>query len=203
MAIFDPNTNLYYKLVYEDPEHPILEISGIRMQEGNPVKTAQLKVSLLKARPGMKVLETCTGLGYCTYELVKRVGPGNVTSIEIDPNVLTLARELNHFKEIQGKYTQLEGDSFDYVKSFAEEGRLFDRILHDPPRFSRAPQLYSQEFYNNIYKILIPEGIFVHYVGNPFSKFRKKGFITGITRRLKQAGFKSIKREGYNLIIKK
>ncbi len=203
MKIFDPDTNLFYQLVYEDPKHPILQISGIRMQEGHPVETAKLKVGLLNVKPGMKVLECCTGLGYCTYELVKSAGENKVTSIEFDENVLTLAKTLPHFQEIQGKYTQLIGDAFDYVREFANSGRRFDRILHDPPRFSRAPQLYSQEFYNNVYAILNSGGIFVHYVGNPFSKFRKKNFVGGIIKRLRRAGFKSLRKVGYNLVIRR
>ena len=198
--LYDEDTELFYQLIYENPEHPILEISGIRMQEGDPVETGKTKVGLLKVREGMKVLEICTGLGYCTHQLVKR--NCIVKTVEFDSNVIEMARHTKHFKEVEEKVEIVMGDGFEVVQELAEQGEKFDRILHDPPRFTRAPELYSQIFYNNVHKIMAKDGVFVHYVGNPYSKNKKRSFIPGIIQRLRNAGFKKIEHIGYNLVIK-
>jgi predicted methyltransferase len=42
----------------------------------------------------------------------------------------------------------------------------------------------------------------VHYVGNPYSKNKKRSFIPGIIQRLRTAGFRRIEHVGYNLVIR-
>ncbi len=199
MEIYDPKTRLHYKL-NEENGRAVLCISGIRMQEGDPVETARTKTRLLKAKNGMSVLEICTGLGYCTYELINR--GCKVTTIEKDENVIALARTLPHFKVVETRAQLVIADAFDKIEEIAIEGGKFDRVLHDPPRFSRAPLLYSSKFYEFVRSVLKKNGIMVHYVGNPYSRNRKRNFVGGVVKRLKEAGFKSIKRIGYNLVVK-
>ena len=54
-----------------------------------------------------------------------------------------------------GGVTQLIGDAAELVASF--EDQSFDRILHDPPTFALAGDLYSTEFYTNLARILTPQ----------------------------------------------
>ncbi|MHA2358284.1 MAG: class I SAM-dependent methyltransferase, partial [Candidatus Heimdallarchaeaceae archaeon] len=66
----------------------------------------------------------------------------------------------------------------------------FDVILHDPPRFSFAGELYSEEFYKELYRVLRKDGRLLHYVGKPGSKYRGKDFVKGVHNRLSNVGFK-------------
>ena len=51
-----------------------------------------LMLDALDVEPGMRVLEIGTGTGYNAALLAHRLGPGNVTSVEIDPEVADHAR---------------------------------------------------------------------------------------------------------------
>ena len=75
------------------------------------------------------------------------------------------------------------------VKSFNNES--FDAILHDPPRFSFAGELYSEEFYSELFRILRRGGRLLHYIGSPGSKYRGKDFVKGVQRRLMEVGFRT------------
>ena len=43
----------------------------------------------------------------------------------------------------------------------------FDAILHDPPRFGIAGELYSQAFYDQLARVLKRNGRLFHYTGTP------------------------------------
>jgi uncharacterized protein len=78
------------------------------------------------------------------------------------------------------------GDAYELIVTFA--GERFDRIMHDPPTFKLAGELYSATFYQELYRILKRGGRLFHYVGDPNSK--ASGNITkGVMRRLQEAGF--------------
>ena len=65
----------------------------------------------------------------------------------------------------------------------------FDYIIHDPPRFSLAGELYSYNFYKELYRVLRKGGKMFHYTGSPGEKYRGKKFIKGIGERLTKAKF--------------
>jgi predicted methyltransferase len=78
------------------------------------------------------------------------------------------------------------GDAYEVVPTFAENS--FDRIIHDPPVFSLAGELYSGIFYKQLYRILRKGGRLFHYIGNLESK--SSGTVTrGALKRLQEAGF--------------
>jgi predicted methyltransferase len=60
--------------------------------------------------------------------------------------------------------------------------------MHDPPRFSFAGELYSLEFYKELFRILKTNGRIFHYLGNPKKNTLKKG----VKRRLEEAGFEKL-----------
>ena len=66
---------------------------------------------------------------------------------------------------------------------------IFDSIIHDPPKFSLAGELYGFEFYSQLFRILKSGGRIFHYVGDPYSKGRGRLFLEGIEKRMKKAGF--------------
>ncbi|WP_457750600.1 class I SAM-dependent methyltransferase [Thermococcus sp.] len=183
----------FYKLVPTIP--PTIEINGIRMhrtKEVNPLQDTRSKVNAVKPKEGETVLDTCMGLGYTAIEAAKR--GAYVITIEKDSNVLELARINPWSRELftGGKIQVIQGDAFEVVRKFKDES--FDVIIHDPPRFSLAGQLYSEEFYRELFRVLKPGGRLFHYVGNPGKKYRRKDLQRGVMERLRKAGFVGVKR---------
>ncbi len=194
----------FYKLVPTIP--PTIEINGIRMHRTkgtNPLQDTRSKVNAVKPREGETVLDTCMGLGYTAIEASKR--GAYVITIEKDPNVIELARINPWSRELftGGKIQVIQGDAFEVVKRFNDE--TFDVIIHDPPRFSLAGQLYAEEFYRELFRILKPGGRLFHYVGNPGKRYRRKDLQKGVMERLRRAGFVEVKRveEALGVVAKK
>ncbi|WP_457743098.1 class I SAM-dependent methyltransferase [Thermococcus sp.] len=183
----------FYKLVPTIP--PTIEINGIRMHRTkgtNPLHDTKSKVNAVKPKEGETILDTCMGLGYTAIEAAKR--GAYVITIEKDPNVIELAKINPWSRELftGGRIQVIQGDAFEVVKKFNDE--TFDAIIHDPPRFSLAGQLYSEEFYRELFRILKPGGRLFHYVGNPGKKYRRKDLQRGVMERLRRAGFVGVKR---------
>jgi hypothetical protein len=114
-----------------------------------------------------------------------------VITIELDPAVLAIARLNPWSKELfeSEKIEQLLGDAVDVVNGFRDEA--FDCIIHDPPQFSLAGELYSGEFCGQLFRVLSRGGKMFHYIGDPASK--SSGSVTrSVLRRLKEAGFRDV-----------
>ncbi len=177
----------YYQLIAVHPRHaPTVEINGIHMHRIKgilPFYDAKQKVRRLRIRKGMKVLDICTGLGY-TAIWERRFG-GIVTTIEIDENILELA-EWNPWSEELKDITIIHGDAFEVIREF--EDSSFHRVLNDPPRFSFAGELYSREFFKEIYRVLKPRGVLFQYTGRARENIGK-GIIKGVLSRLRDVGF--------------
>ncbi|WP_010479356.1 class I SAM-dependent methyltransferase [Thermococcus zilligii] len=183
----------YYKLVPTIP--PTIEINGIRMhrtKEVNPLQDTRNKVNAVNPGEGETVFDTCMGLGYTAIEASKR--GAYVITVEKDPNVLELAKINPWSRELftGGKVQVIQGDAFEVVKRFKDGS--FDVVIHDPPRFSLAGELYSEEFYRELFRVLKPGGRLFHYVGNPGKKYRGKDLQKGVMERLRKAGFVGVKR---------
>jgi predicted methyltransferase len=141
--------------------------------------------ALGRLRDGHKVLDICTGLGYTA--ICASAGGADVTTIELDAAMQRMCR-LNPWSAplFSDDITQLMGDATELVRSMPDE--TFDRIIHDPPTFALAGELYSREFYTQLNRILTANGKLFHYVGDPDSRAAGKHF-QGIIRRLQEAGF--------------
>jgi predicted methyltransferase len=141
------------------------------------------------ASPHGFVLDTSTGLGYTATQASR--GAARVLTIEVDPAVHELARLNPWSRELfdSPKIELLLGDSLDIVPAIAAE--TFDCIIHDPPTFSMAGELYSAGFYAALRRVLRPGGTLFHYVGDPGSKM--SGSTTrGVVKRLGAAGFSRV-----------
>ncbi|GAB6136673.1 class I SAM-dependent methyltransferase [Thermococcus prieurii] len=194
----------FYKLVPTIP--PTIEINGIRMHRTkgvNPLQDTRNKVNAVKPKEGETVLDTCMGLGYTAIEASKR--GAYVITIEKDKNVIELAKINPWSRELftGGKIQVIHGDAFEVVKKFKDES--FDVVIHDPPRFSLAGQLYSEEFYRELFRVLKPGGRLFHYVGNPGKRYRRKDLQKGVMERLRRAGFVGVKRveEALGIVARK
>ena len=194
VQFFSEETNKLYKLL---PTAPLatLSISGVNMHrivEGGPTADNQRRMRHLHPLADCRVLDTCMGLGYTTIEAAKRCRL--VVVFEIDPNVIRLARINPHSWEAfhQDNIHLTIGDVYQGIKDL--ENASFDRVIHDPPRFSLAGDLYSGHFYEQLYRVLRPRGILFHYTGAPGSKKRGRDFCGEVIKRLKAVGFRSVAR---------
>jgi uncharacterized protein len=193
IAIFSEETNNYYKLVPTGlASPPTIEISGIRMhvtKQFSPKEDTEKKISFVEPCTG-KVLDTTTGLGY-TAILAARTAD-EVWTYEIDMNVIEL-QKINPWSEelfTSQKIKRHHGDIFEEIKKLP--AGYFDRIIHDPPRLALATLLYSQEFYNQFFRVL-KKGVLFHYTGDPGSK-KGLDIRAGVIKRLQKSGFKNVER---------
>jgi hypothetical protein len=65
----------------------------------------------------------------------------------------------------------------------------FDAILHDPPRFGTAGELYSQAFYGELARVLRRDGKLFHYTGTPNKLTSGRDVPNEVAKRLRKAGF--------------
>ena len=100
------------------------------------------------------VLDTCMGLGYTAIAAADKPSVGMVVTCEVSDAVVTLA-QWNPFSgplfRKDGKIVIMHGSALDLAKGF--ESSMFSFVIHDPPRFSHAPELYSSGFYAELYRI--------------------------------------------------
>jgi uncharacterized protein len=185
-------TDRLYSL-YPTSSAPSMLVSGIpmhRIKDTDPHQDTLEKIRTIKPLVG-RVLDTATGLGYTAIQAAKTAD--QVTTIELDPVVLQVCK-LNPWSQQlfnNPKITQLIGDSFDVVAEM--DPGSFTRVIHDPPVISLAGDLYSGDFYRELYRVMRNQSQLFHYIGDPKSK---SGRITtsGVIRRLEQAGFRQLRR---------
>jgi len=195
-ASFEPISrygNSLTKLVPTPWGPPTFEIDGIKMlpTRVSPYEDAMHKVALIEPR-GKVILDTCAGLGYFAAWCL-RGGAARVHSFEKNPDVLWL-RSHNPWSpdspwshEQHGALTLVQADITKAIRDFPATS--FDAILHDPPRFGIAGELYSQEFYDQLARVLAGRGKLFHYVGAPNKLSRGRDLRREVSRRLQQAGF--------------
>jgi predicted methyltransferase len=187
-------TSALFKLVPTDWGPPTFEIDGIKMlptAKVSPYADAQRKVGLIAPR-GKVVLDTCGGLGYFAACCLQQ-GAARVLSFEKHAGVLWL-RSLNPWspdspwQEPPGAALQLvQGDVAQEIGALPDHS--VDAILHDPPRFAIAGELYSRAFYGQLARVLRPGGMLFHYTGAPNSVSRGRELAQEVAARLRLAGF--------------
>jgi len=185
-------TTSLIKLVPTQWGAPTFEIDGIKMlptQTVSPYADAQRKVGLVQPR-GKVILDTCGGLGYfatCCLE----AKAARVLSFEKNSDVLWL-RSLNPWSPQPGPATDavLEVSLGDISVSIAAlPDRSVDAILHDPPRFGIAGELYSQAFYDQLARVIERRGRLFHYTGTPNRITSGRNVPEEVSARLRRAGF--------------
>lgn len=187
IRLFSEYTNRMLSLIPTQGA-PALLVAGFvmhRIKNTDPWQHAERMVATLAPLRG-HVLDTATGLGY-TAILAARDAE-LVTTIELDPGVLELARRNSWSQNLfdSPKIRQVMGDAYEVIQGY--EGEQFDRILHDPPTLKLAGDLYSGMFYQQLYRVLKRGGRLFHYVGDPESK-ASSSTTRGVMKRLHEAGF--------------
>jgi predicted methyltransferase len=163
-----------------------------RIKGTDPLRDTLTKVRAAAPLRG-RVLDISTGLGYTAIEAAKSAQVEEVVTIEIDPTTLAIARRNPWSRALfaDPKIRQIVGDAYEVLPELPDES--FTRIIHDPPVFSLAGELYSGAFYRELHRVLRRNGRLFHYIGSLESK-AGAGIARGVVRRLKEAGFVRVDR---------
>ncbi len=187
---FSESTNRFCSL-FPTETAPTLLIAGFpmhRIKNTDPYHDTLSKIKAIRPVLG-QVLDTATGLGYTAIEASRTAS--HVITIELDPTVLDITR-LNPWSQRlfdNPKITQLVGDSCEVIQEL--NGGAFTRIIHDPPNMSLAGELYSEIFYQELFRVLARGGRLFHYLGDLNSNSGRQ-VLKGVMRRLIEAGFRKV-----------
>jgi predicted methyltransferase len=183
-------TTALIKLVPTDWGPPTFEIDGIKMhptERVSPYADAERKVGLIRPR-GKAILDTCGGLGYTAAACLKG-GAKQILSYEKNEDVIWL-RGINPWSPKEGgALTLIQGNITEHISGLADGS--IDAILHDPPRFGIAGELYSQAFYGQLARVLKRKGLLFHYTGSPNKLTTGRDVPREVAQRLRQSGFKT------------
>jgi len=181
-------TTSLIKLVPTEWGPPTFEIDGIKMlptAQVSPYADAERKVGLIEPR-GKVILDTCGGLGYFAAWCLSGQAD-RVISYEENPDVIWL-RGLNPWSpQVDDRLILTQGDIAEQIAVLPNES--VDAILHDPPRFGIAGELYSQVFYDHLARVIRRKGKLFHYVGTPNKLTSGRDVPNEVVKRLQQAGF--------------
>ena len=174
---------------------PTFEIDGIKMlptAQESPLADARRKVALVQPR-GKQVLDTCGGLGYFAACCLAD-GAAGVLSYEKNPDVLWLRRHNPWSPDPDdaaagGRLQLVHADVVEAIATLPDAS--FDAVLHDPPRFGIAGELYSQAFYDQLARVLRPGGALFHYTGTPNRKTSGRDVPGEVLKRLEKAGLRA------------
>jgi len=198
IAFFAEDTQMYYKLVPPTTHHrqptardwPTFTLSSTPMHRSthiSPKEDTKRKIQLIAPVKG-DVLDTCCGSGYTAIIAAEYA---EVHTFEKDDHVLRLAEYNPYSQELftNKKIHLHEQDITEGITQF--KNNSFDRIIHDPPTFKRAPELYHPRFYAELYRVLKPNGMLYHYAPLP-DKTKGAQFYLSILKNLKKAGFRNV-----------
>ena len=186
--------NALIKLIPTQWGVPTFEIDGIKMlatARMSPWIDADRKVRLIQPR-GKVILDTCGGLGY--FAACCLAGKSaHVYSYEKNSDVIWL-RSLNPWSPdnlesctATTAMTLTNGDITELISEHASDS--IDAILHDPPRFGIAGELYSQVFYDQLARVLKRKSKLFHYTGMPNKLSSGRDLANEVATRLCRAGF--------------
>ena len=172
---------------------PTFEIDGIKMlptAQVSPWADAAAKVALVRPA-GAAILDCCGGLGYFAAHALAG-GAARVLSFEKSDDVLWLRRHnpWSPWPEAPEHGGRLELRHADVAHAIAAlPDAAFDAVLHDPPRFGIAGELYAQAFYDQLARVLRRGGRLFHYTGSPNRLSSGRDLVREVQRRLERAGF--------------
>ncbi len=170
---------------------PIMIMAGFPMHRSNNIEP--LDAALAMVKPVLPVhghlLDTATGLGYTAVAASRRAS--HVTTIELCPVAQDMARMNPWSRDLfdNPSISQVMGDASEEIRRLADDS--FSGVIHDPPTLSLAGDLYSGEFYRQVFRIMKQRGRMFHYLGDPNSATVSR-VTRGVVKRLYNAGFKKV-----------
>ncbi len=190
LAFFSQESNFYYKLM-PTADWPTITFSSTPMHRWVLVSPKQDTLSKIKEISPIqgRVLDTCCGLGYTS--IVSSKDAEEVHTFERDEYVIHVAKFNSYSKELftSKKIKLMQGDISQIIMKI--QGNFFDRVIHDPPTFKYSPELYSKEFYQQIYRVMKKGALLYHYA--PWPHRMGKPLYLKIMKLLKETGFRNIR----------
>jgi len=191
LEVLEDRADGYYKLVATE-QAPLLEISGVKMHISKGISpfdsAGQMAAQVVKR--GGRVLDTCSGLGYAAT-VALQLGAREVVTVEQSATVLALRAKNPWSQGLNAAgIKQVHADVGEYIQGLPTAS--FDAVIHDPPRFSLAGDLYGEAFYREIFRVLKRRGALFHYTGNPHLLKQGSGFVENAAKRLRAAGFSKV-----------
>jgi predicted methyltransferase len=183
---------------------PTMLVSGIPMHRIKGVDPHRDTLKKIKAVAPVygEVLDTATGLGYTAIEASRTAD--NVVTVELDPLSLEIAKQNPWSARLftSANIQQIVGDVYDVIEEIDSE--RFSCVIHDPPMFNLAGDLYSREFYTEIFRVLKRRGRVFHYIGDLTSK-SGQGVVRGASQRLLEVGFSRVQKrpEAFGIVAYK
>lgn len=192
---FSEETKQIYKLV-PTSNRPILQISGTSMHKFPFVE--RIKADKLTG----KIMDAGTGLGYTAIAASETAE--QIITVEFDQNVIEMqklnpySQELFKRKNIQ----RLNGDIVKVIKRFPDQE--FDFIIFDTGTPRSSGEFFSQNNYQEAYRVLKSGGKLYHYLPRHLIS-HGRDFAGEVILRMKKAGFELVERneEGSYAIIQK
>ena len=86
---------------------------------------------------GMRVLDLCCYSGGFSISAVKG-GATEVTAVDLDENAIAMAKRNANLNDAKIKFTH--ADSFTWLRTMIENGRKWDLVIADPPKFIHAKE---------------------------------------------------------------
>lgn len=188
---FSETTNRAISL-YPTANAPTMVLAGFpmhRIKDTDPHADTVEKIKAASPVSGL-VLDTATGLGY-TSSMASKTAQ-HVYTCEVDPGVIEICKQNPWSQQLfdNPKITQLMGDVFDLIEEM--DAGMYTRVIHDPPTVSIAGDLYSGDFYAEVFRVLRKGGRLFHYIGDPKSGLGSRTTL-GVVKRLQAVGFRSVR----------
>ncbi len=179
--------NNYY-LLYLDGHLQLSTVDEYRYHEA----IVHIPMSLIKAE---KILVIGGGDGCVLRELIKYKDIKTITLVDLDKEFVEFSmknkimRKINRNSFYDKRIKLYFEDGFKFVKDCYKKNMCYyNLIIIDltDPRNLKSSRLYTKEFYEMLYKILLPNGIMITQASSPF--FAKNTFCC-ILNTVKSAGF--------------
>ncbi len=182
---------------------PTLLLAGFPMHRIKGIDPHKDTLNKIRAaQPQGLVLDTTMGLGYTAIQAARSAA--QVVTIELDPAVVEIASQNPWSRDLfdNPKIERRVGDSYDEIESFDNE--TFNRVIHDPPTFKLAGELYSGAFYRQLYRVLKRGGRLFHYIGDLETSSGHR-VMRGVVERLGQAGFTRVskRQDAFGVVAQK
>ncbi len=153
------NSITYYNKEFDETYHSISgAIEEAREKHVIPSKI----IEIAKKQNQVTIVDVCFGLGYnslIAIHEIKKVNPSckiKIIALEIDPKIIQEQTQVP--KEFEQEYQSLKkqiilmiGDARQTIKTVKEN---VDAVFFDPFSPKKCPQLWTKEFFTDIYKVM-------------------------------------------------